>query len=120
MKNIKLYLKYLGFSFIILLLGLLLISTLYYFDIISSTFTTYFRFIYFLLVIFITSYKLGKITEKNGYLTGIKIGLLYILVFALLGVIVFSPKIHLRVLIYYLIIILTAILGSIIGIQKKN
>ena len=119
MKNIKLYLKYLGFSFIFLLLGLLFISTLYYFDIIGSNFTTYFRFIYFLLIVFITSYKLGKLTEKNGYLTGIKFGLLYILVFAVLGVLVFSPKIHLRVLIYYLIIFITSILGSIMGIQKK-
>lgn len=119
MKNIKTYLKYLFISIIFLLIGLLFISTLYYFDILGSKFTTYFRMIYLLLVIFITSYKLGKITEKNGYLTGIKIGLLYILVFVLIGVLIFSPKIHLRVIIYYLIILFTAILGSIMGIQKK-
>lgn len=119
MKNIKTYLKYLLISIIFLLVGLLLISTLYYFDIIGSNFATYSRIIYLLLIVFITSYILGKQTDKNGYLTGIKIGLLYILVFALVGIVLFTPKVHLRVVIYYIIILLTAILGSIIGIQKK-
>lgn len=119
MKKIKTYLKYLGISLIFLLLGLLLISTLYYFDIIGPKTTTYFRLIYLLLVIFITSYKLGKQTEKNGYLTGIKFGLLYILAFALISLVFFVGKIHLRIIIYYLIILFTSILGSIMGIQKK-
>lgn len=119
MKNIKKILKELGLSLVFLLIGLLFISTLYYFDIISPKVTNYFRLIYLLLVIFITSYRLGKNTEKNGYLTGIKIGLLYILVFALIGLIFFVLDIHLRIIIYYIIILFTAILGSIIGIQKK-
>lgn len=119
MKNIKIYLKYFGISFLAIMLGLLFISTLYYFDIIGTKFNMYFRTIYFLVIIFVTSYKLGKLTDKNGYLTGIKFGLIYILIFILISLIFYVGKIHLRIIIYYLIILFTSILGSIMGIQKK-
>ena len=73
MKNIKTYLKYLGISLISILIGLLVISTLYYFDILSNNIVSYIRVIYMMLVIFIISFILGKNTDKNGYLSLIHI-----------------------------------------------
>ena len=120
MKNIKTYLKYLGISLLIMLLGLLLISTLYYFDIISSNVVSYIRIIYMMLVMFIASYILGKHTDKNGYLAGIKFGLMNIFLFLILGLLFFKDGLQLRLILYDFILLFTSVLGSMIGINKKK
>ena len=120
MKNIKTYLKYLGVTLIIILLGLLLISTLYYFDVISSNVVSYIRIIFIMLVMFIMSYILGKNTEKNGYLAGIKYGLMNIGLFLILGLLFFRDGLQLRLILYDFILLFTSDLGSMIGINKKN
>ena len=120
MKNIKTYLKYLGVTLIIILLGLLLISTLYYFDVISSNVVSYIRIIFIMLVMFIMSYILGKNTEKNGYLAGIKYGLMNIGLFLILGLLFFRDGLQLRLILYDFILLFTSVLGSMIGINKKN
>lgn len=120
MKNIKTYLKYLGFTLIIILLGLLLISTLYYFDIISSNVVSYIRIIFIMLVMFIMSYILGKNTEKNGYLAGIKYGFMNICLFLILGLLFFRDGLQLRLILYDFILLFTSVLGSMIGINKKK
>ncbi|MBO5414861.1 MAG: TIGR04086 family membrane protein [Bacilli bacterium] len=120
MKNIKTYLKYLGVTLIIILLGLLLISTLYYFDIISSNVVSYIRIIFIMLVMFIMSYILGKNTEKNGYLAGIKYGLMNIGLFLILGLLFFRDGLQLRLILYDFILLFTSVLGSMIGINKKK
>ncbi len=122
MKNIKIYLKYLGFSLIFLLIGLLFISTLYYFNFFSTNTISYIRIIYLLIIIFIMSYILGKNTNKNGYLAGMKFGFLHIILFLVLGLLLFKKDLQLRIILYDFIILFTSILGSMIGInkQKKN
>ena len=120
MKNIKSYLKYLGISLIMILLGLLLISTLYYFDILSSNVINYIRIIFIMLVMFIVSFILGKNTDKNGYLAGIKFGLMNIVIFLIIGVLFFKDVLQLRLILYDFILLFTSILGSMIGINKKK
>lgn len=120
MKNIKTYLKYLGISFISILIGLLVISTLYYFDILSNNIVSYIRVIYMMLVIFIISFILGKNTDKNGYLAGIKFGLMNIISFLIFGLIFFRDGLQLRLILYDFILLFISILGSMIGINKKS
>ena len=120
MKYIKNYLKYLSFSLVSILLGLLLISTLYYFDIISSNAVSYIRIFYIMLTIFISSFILGKNTDKNGYLAGTKFGIMHIVLFLLMGLLFFKDGIQLKIILYYSILIFTSILGSMIGINRKS
>ena len=112
MKNIKNYLKTILISFVFILLGLLLISALYYFDIINSSISSYLRIIYILFVIFITNSKLGKTNNKSGYLEGTKIGLIYIFIFFIISCLFFKSSIRPRLIIYYIIIIFTSILSN--------
>lgn len=120
MKNIKTYLKYLGISLISILIGLLVISTLYYFDILSNNIVSYIRVIYMMLVIFIISFILGKNTDKNGYLAGIKFGLMNIISFLIFGLLFFRDGLQLRLILYDFILLFISILGSMIGINKKS
>lgn len=120
MKNIKTYLKYLGISLISILVGLLVISTLYYFDILGNNIVSYIRVIYMMLVIFIISFILGKNTDKNGYLAGIKFGLMNIISFLIFGLLFFRDGLQLRLILYDFILLFISILGSMIGINKKS
>lgn len=76
-------------------------------------------FIMIILYSIKTGYKKGKVTESKAYKEGIKIGLINILTLYVLGCLTFSFTISINKLIYYSIILITTILGSIIGINKK-
>ena len=67
---------------------------------------------------FIGGYFVGKQSEKKGYLEGIKIGLVFILIIALITII--SKKFEFSALIYYLLIVISSTLGAMIGIQRKK
>lgn len=69
---------------------------------------------------FILGYNTGLHTNKKGYIEGLKTSLKIIITIYTLGIITMSFKITLKRLIYFLLIILTTTLGSIIGINKKR
>ena len=71
-----------------------------------------------ILSIFIASFKLGKQSEKKGYIEGIKIGSIIIIIFSIL--VLLLDKFKLKTLLYYLILLLTSILSSMIGINQKK
>lgn len=120
MKSLKTTLKYGLISFVTMFILLFLVSTLYYFDIISSNVVGYFRLGIILIVLFVTSYILGKNTEKNGYLEGMKFGLFNILLFLLISVVFFRNDFQLRIILYDVILLVTSVLGSMIGINKSS
>lgn len=60
MKDLKTYIKNLAISLIFIFLSLLLLSTLYYFNILSSNLVSYLRPLVILVNIFIGSYIIGK------------------------------------------------------------
>lgn len=120
MKSLKTTLKYGLISFITIFILLFFVATLYYYDIISSNVVGYLRLAIILIVLFITSYILGKNTEKNGYLEGMKFGLFNILLFLLISVIFFRDDLMLRIILYDIILLVTSVLGSMIGINKSS
>lgn len=71
-----------------------------------------------ILAMFTSGYKIGKSSEKKGYLEGIKIGGIIILNFLVL--VLLLDKFSLKSLLYYLILLLTSILSSMIGINRKK
>lgn len=119
MKKLKYYLKYLIVSLISIFLSLLLISTLYYFNIISNNLINYLRPLVILLNIFISSYIIGKKADKNGYLEGLKYGGLLLGVFLLLSIFFFKDFFQLRFILYDFILLITSVFGSMLGINKK-
>lgn len=118
--NIKNFFKHFLITTIVLFLNLLFISTLYYFNILSTNIVNYLRPLSILTILFISSYKLGKKLEKNGYLEGLKLGSATIILFLLISIAFFRNYFKIRLVLYYTILLITSILGSMIGINKEK
>lgn len=119
MTYIKKYGKRLLFTMISILLSLLAITLLYYFNIIGQNTNKVLKIITIIINIFISSFILGKNTLKKGYLEGIKLSLIIIPLFIIIAIIT-SSKLEIKAILYYIIITITSVLGSMIGINKKK
>lgn len=95
-----------------------LLTTFYYFNLIGDGVFNFLELLTVIINIFINSFLLGKSTNKKGYIEGTKFGGIVIILF-LVPTIIFS-KFNIRIFIYYFIILVTAILGSMVGISKKR
>lgn len=115
-------LKNYGYSFLIVISSLLIINlflTIFsYFNLFSTKVIDIMGFVLMLVFLFISSYILGTKSKKNGYLEGLKFGGIIVLIFILL--VILLDKFLLKSLIYYVILILTSIFGSMLGINKKS
>ena len=110
------YLKALLYIFVPLIIFNIILSILYYFDLISNNSLTIFKLSISLLSMLIGGIYLGKKVKVKGYLEGIKIGSLVIFIFSILNI-VFFRKFN---IIYYLLLIIFSTLGSMIGISKRK
>ena len=114
----KKILKFTLWFFIMIITGTLFITLFNYFNLLNSKIISIMKFLIPNIAIFISSYKLGKTSIKQGYLEGLKLGSIIILIFILLTIILDS--ISLRSILYYLILLLFSIIGSMIGINRKK
>ena len=108
---------------LILLIILLLISTLilnlgYYFDIINNNTIKYIKLIFSIASFLITGLYMGKNSPNKGYLYGLRLSLLVILLFLLFGII--FNNLQFSRIIYYLVITFCITFGAMIGINKKT
>lgn len=120
MKKLESLLKSVAISLLFIFLFLLLISTLYYFNILSSNVVKYLRVLTILLGIFIGSYQIGKKALKNGYLEGLKYGGLILFIFLLIALFFFRDFFQIKFILYDIILLTTSVLGSMIGINRKK
>lgn len=118
MEIIKKYSFRFLYTIIGLIISILLITVLYNFNIITSNTYQILKLISLLLNILISGLILGKKATKKGYLEGIKLGIFIIILFALLTILT-GQKLQLKILLYDSIILITAVLGGMIGINKK-
>lgn len=118
MEIIKKYSLQFLFTILSILICLLIITTLYHFDIISSNIYQLLKLIILLGNILISGIILGKKATSKGYLEGIKLGIFMIILFTLITLIT-GQGLKLKLLLYDSIILITAILGGMIGINKK-
>ena len=113
------YIKRSIYTIISLIVCLLLLTTLYYFNLINTNIYKYLKFFIIIINIFISSYILGKSATSKGYLEGIKNASIYIILFIIFSLLInsfFSPK----YLLYYFIILFTSTVASMFGISKKK
>ena len=116
------YLKTLGITSLIViittLLLMLLITLLNYTDITNTKITNILKIITPLLSISIGGFILGKKANKNGYLEGIKLGIIFVFLLLILNLIFFN--ISLKDIIFYTLIIISSTIGSMAGINTKE
>lgn len=115
----KKYLISLGYILISFFILTFLVTLLNYFDVISGTVLKALKMIISIISIFVGGIYLGINSIEKGYLKGIKLGLIFVLLifsFSFLGL---DKSFDISRLVYYLIIISTSMLGSMIGINKS-
>lgn len=113
MKLIKSF----SFGISIFLILNLFTTILSYFNIINTNIP---RIIIFIITILLSGIYLGINNKKKGLLNGIKLSIIYILISIILILILPNLEFSLKIVLYYLFIILLSIIGSILGVNIKK
>ena len=118
------YLKVLGIS-IGYILGIsfvltFLITLFSYFNILGEKATNTLLLLSTIISIIIGGIIIGKNSNKKGFIEGLKLGLIITILFLLFGYLGIKYNYKLNDIIYYLILVTSSTLGSMIGINKKK
>lgn len=111
--------KYLGYYTIFLILLLFVCSLLNLIGV-NSSITNLLIFIFNISLFFIFGIKSGKRANNKGYLAGLKIGGLFLLLLIIINLFTNRVIFSISTLIYYIILILASVLGGMLGINKKE
>ncbi len=112
------YLKSSIYTLCILIGSTIVITILNYFNILMGNVLKITELLIPIISIFIGSYILGKSSNNKGYIEGLKYGIAWIILFLIINLI--SKNFTYLSLIYYLILIIIAIVSSIIGINRRK
>ena len=114
------YLKVLLFILIPILFLNIILTVLYYFNILGTSGTNYFKLAIIIISMLIGGIYIGSKAQKKGWLEGIKIGLEVIILLFLISYLGFDKGINVKTLLYYFLILSSSMLGSMIGINKRK
>lgn len=112
------YIKSLGLFFISLLILNIIISIFSYFDLLNNNIISILKVLTLIISTFISGIYLGLKSDKKGYLEGLKLGLLIIIIFSIFNIIL--KGFNKYIIFYYLLIIILEVISSTIGINKKR
>lgn len=112
------YLKSSIYTLCILIGSTIVITILNYFNVLMGNVLKITELLIPIISIFIGSYILGKSSNNKGYIGGLKYGMAWIILFLIINLI--SKNFTYLSLIYYLILIIIAIVSSIIGINRRK
>lgn len=115
----KTLIKYLGYYVAFLLLLVFLCSFLNLLGI-NNTITNFIIFIFNLIFYFIFGLKNGINAPNKGYIAGLKVGLLFLIPLIIINLFTIRIFFNITTIIYYIILLLTSILGGMMGINKKK
>lgn len=118
------YLKKIGRAFIylfsILLISTFIFSLLNYINFIGPKFLTVIKIIIPIISLLVSGYIVGKNSKNNGWLEGAKFGGIFIVFLFLFNYLALKNNPELKTLIYYLILLISSIVGSMFGITKST
>lgn len=118
------YLKDLGFSLIYIISSILIltlfITILSYFNIMGDKVVSIFKIIIPIISLLIGGFYIGKRSIKKGFIEGLKLGLIFCIVLAIFNYLGLGISFKVKYLLFYLILIVTSVLGSMIGINRKK
>lgn len=114
------YLKTLIYILVPIIILNIILSLMYYFNIIGNNISNYFKLFIVAISMLIGGIYIGTKASKKGWLEGLKIGIGVILLLFIIGYLAFDQGINVKTLIYYFILLASSMLGSMIGINKRK
>lgn len=115
----KYLLKYLGYYTIFFILLIFICSLLNLIGV-NSTITNLIIFIFNVLAFFLLGIKSGTKASSKGYIAGLKISLLLLVVLIIINIFTSNKLFSLSTIIYYIILLLSGVFGGMLGINKKD
>ena len=112
----KYFLKAAAIIIGLLFLFSIIINLLYYFDIINNNISKYIKMLLSIISFFIGGLYIGKKSTSKGYMNGLKLSFVMIILFITIGIIL--NNISFSRIIYYIIVTICITFGSMIGISK--
>lgn len=112
------YLKVLIYIIVPVLLLSILLSVLYYYNLISTSSINYLKLFTVIFSMLIGGIYIGKNTTKKGWLEGLKVGFEIIIILFIISYLAFDTGITVKNIIYYFILLSSSTFGSMIGINK--
>ncbi len=106
------------YSISIILVGVLISSVLYYFNITSSKVNIIFLYSISILSLFIGSIKLAKKLNHKGFISGLLYFAFWFIIMLFLSII--FKLFTIKSLIYYIVLLLFSVLGGILGKNLKE
>lgn len=103
------------YSFGIMLIGTLISSILYYFNITSDKLNTIILYLISIISLFVGSLKLGKNFKQKGIISGLIFFTIWLVIMIFISIIIFKTNFILKNIIYYMILLIFSILGGILG-----
>lgn len=106
----------------IILIGGLITSTLYYFNITSDKLNNILLYVISMLGIFVGAVKMSKNLNYKGIVSGALYFLFWIIIMLFLSLVFFKVNLSFKNIIYYLVLLVFSLLGGILGknMQEEN
>lgn len=116
------YLKNLGksllYTFGVMIVLTFIITIFSYFNLFSDSITKVFKLLIPIISLFVGGILVGRCANKKGYIEGIKFGIIVDLIFVIFSFFIKTLKVS--SIIFYIILLISSIFGSMIGINKKK
>ena len=118
--NLINYLKGLLWTFVLMLLFSLWIALFYYYHILDNSILKYLYLFIPILTLFIGGFVVGRNSREKGFLEGLKLGLIYLVMVTLISFLIFHASFQGKMILYDVILLLTSMLGSMMGINFRK
>lgn len=113
------YLKSMVYTLSIILISTIIITIFNYFNILNGIVLKVIMLLIPIIGIFVGGFKIGKVSSKKGYIEGLKYGFIWIILLLIINLI--TKGFTYLSIIYYVLLLLISVVGSILGINgKKN
>ena len=87
---------------------------------VNSGITSIVLFVCNLVLFFILNYINAYKLKKKGFIEGLLLGVIYVILMIIIKLLLFSSPLNISSIIYYIILLLTSILGGMFGVNKKS
>ena len=119
MNNIKNYLIAIGYFLLVVVIFAIVLTIFNYYDIVTNKLFKVIKVLIPSFALFIGGYKVGNSANKKGYIEGIKLSLIVIVLLFMFSYLGFNASFNISLILYYIILIISSMLGAMIGINKK-
>jgi len=120
MKMMNHYLKGIGWILGSFVVFLIILSFCYYVNLFSSSIISYLKLLFPMISMMLGGIFIGRRSKQKGWLEGIKLALVPLILFFLLSYLGFGISLNLKMFFYQLILLLSCIFGSILGINRQK